>query len=200
MYLAVVVTDVLLWILILAGAFALIALGLVFIGAFKSLSKINEVLDENKRALGETLYRLPNVIDNVDDITASLADLVDELSPEVNKTMENVADVTGSISNISRNIEPDISNIVTNISNISDNAASMANTAEEATNAVKGGVESVAQGFKNFGKKTRDAADTVANVANAWGKNAKANILEKKRDTLGGLLSAIEKLRDILGL
>lgn len=167
---AVMVTDVLLWILILAGAFALVALGIMFVKLSKTLSQVNKIAEDNKRNIDDSLNQLPQVIANVDDITISVANLLEDSEPEIKK-------------------------ILANVSSVSDKAVGITNSAEQAVDSVTTGVVGVVNGIANLGNKTVDSVDHAIDNLKLLGANTKLGFLKTKESGLNKIADFITSIR-----
>lgn len=167
---AVMVTDVLLWILILAGTFALVALGIMLVKLSKTIANVNKIAEDNKRNIDDSLSQLPQVIANVDDITISVANLLEDSEPEIKK-------------------------ILANVSSVSDKAVGITSSAESAVDSVATGVVGVVNGIANLGSKTVGSVDHAIDSLKLFGVNTKLGFLKTKESGLSKVADFLTTIR-----
>lgn len=167
-----IIKYILLYIVMGAGIFALVGLGLFLVNLAKTIKTAQRVLDDNKPALDHTLTVLPEVMENVSDITYNVGEITEEVKPQIASILSNVTAVTNDVAHVS-------------------------DTAKNATDQVAYGLSKIAGGLEEVGIKTKEAVDGASNLFQRFGNSVKYNYFETKKDLLSRIISAVDNIKSL---
>lgn len=167
-----IIKYILLYIVMGAGIFALVGLGMFLINLAKTVKSAQRVLDDNKPALDHTLSVIPEVMENVSDITYNVGEITEDIKPQIASILSNVTIVTNDVAHVS-------------------------GTAKNATDQVFYGISKVAGGLEEVGIKTKEAVDGAANLFQRFGDSVKYNYFETKKDFLSRIISAVDNIKSL---
>lgn len=171
---AILVKDVLIWILIVAGILALGALAYLFFNIAKAVRSAAKIVEDNRIEIDHTMHVLPQVIENVEEITSNVSQITAEIEPNIAIVMDNVADVSSKVNR-------------------------MTGTVEDATNSVASGVKSVAEGVKSVGDSAVGMAQSFMDTVGNIGDSVKTKFYKKEQSAAEKILTLIEKLKGFMG-
>ncbi len=86
--------------LTLAGVVVLIIVAIVMVKLIGTISRLNKMLDEVTPDLKDTVSRLPQTMQNVNDISGNVVDLTDDIVSELPAVISSVAGMSETASDI----------------------------------------------------------------------------------------------------
>ena len=86
--------------LTLAGVVVLIIVAIVMVKLIGTISRLNKMLDEVTPDLKDTVSRLPQTMQNVNDISGNVLDLTDDIVSELPAVISSVAGMSETASDI----------------------------------------------------------------------------------------------------
>jgi len=157
-----IIKYILLYIVMGAGVFALVGLGMFLVNLAKSV----------KSAIDHSLSVLPEVVENVSDITYSVGEITEKSKPEIATILSNVSSVTNDVSHVT-------------------------GTAKDATDSVAYGIKQVASGLEEVGNKTKETAENVSSLFQRGVNGVKYNFYETKKDVLSRIISTVDSIKNL---
>lgn len=167
-----IIKYVLLYIVMGAGVFALVGLGMFLVNLAKTVKSAKTILDDNKPAIDHSLSVLPEVVENVSDITYSVGEITEKSKPEIATILSNVSSVTNDVSHVT-------------------------GTAKDATDSVAYGIKQVASGLEEVGNKTKETAENVSTLFQRGVNGVKYNFFETKKDVLSRIISTVDSIKNL---
>ncbi len=121
-------------VLIVFGIAALGSLAYLFIKIASTISTMKSMMEENRLNIGQTVAKLPEVMNNVNGITNNVNGLVDDIRPDIKEmTVEakglvrdlgpNIKSVTDDVSTLVTELKPNISGIMSNINGVTSDVS-----------------------------------------------------------------------------
>ncbi|MFR7871094.1 MAG: hypothetical protein ACLU2L_01105, partial [Fenollaria timonensis] len=125
-------------VLIVFGIAALGSLAYLFIKIASTISTMKSMMEENRLNIGQTVAKLPEVMNNVNGITSNVNGLVDDIRPDIKEmTVEakglvrdlgpNIKSVTDDVSTLVTELRPNISGIMSNINGVTSDVSKLTN-------------------------------------------------------------------------
>lgn len=167
-----IIKYILLYIVMGAGVFALVGLGMFLVNLAKTVKSAKTILDDNKPAIDHSLSVLPEVVENVSDITYSVGEIAEKSKPEIATILSNVSSVSNDISHVT-------------------------GTAKDATDSVAYGIKQVASGLEEVGNKTKETAENVSNLFQRGVNGVKYGFFETKKDVLSRIISTVDSIKNM---
>lgn len=165
-----IIKYILIYILIGAGVYALVNLGILIFHLAKAIKSVRSTFDDNKDSIDHTLSVLPEVIENVSDITYNVGEITEKGKPEIQDILVNIKNVTADVSGVTGN-------------------------AKATSDEIAAGIKKVTDGISEVGDKTKEIANIVSNGLQRIGFGAKKSFFETKKDFLARLLDVIDSIR-----
>lgn len=167
-----IIKYILLYIVMGAGVFALVGLGIFMVNLAKAVKSAKTILDDNKPAIDHSMSVLPEVMENVSDITFSVGEIAEKSKPEIAAILSNVTSVSNDVSHVT-------------------------GTAKDATDNIAYGIRKVATGLEEVGNKTKETAESVSNLFQRGVNGVKYGLFETKKDVLSRIISTVDSIKNM---
>lgn len=93
-------SDLLNLLLVLAGCAALIALSVFLFRLAGTLKRVSKLVEDVTPSVGETVKKLPPIMDDVNIVTGNIVDITDAAADTVPDMLNDVGAVTGSVGGV----------------------------------------------------------------------------------------------------